>query len=339
MRAAFLPRPAPVESAPLVVGERPTPMPGPDEVRIRVHACAVCHTDLHVVEGDLPPHRAPVIPGHQIVGIVEEAGQAVEQPRVGTRVGVTWLAWACGECDACRRGEENLCPRAQFTGYDRDGGFAERVVARAAFVLPLPPRFADIDAAPLLCAGVIGYRALRIAGVQPGEWVGLFGFGASAHLAIQILRHWGCEAGVVTRGAHHRALAESLGAIWVSELGAAPPRPFDRAIVFAPSGRVVTAALEAVRPGGTVAINAVTLDEIPAMPYAALYGERVLRTVTNLTRRDAVEFLAIAAAIPVRAQIELFPLEDANKVLLRLKRGALRAAAVLRLANAATSSI
>ncbi|MGQ0548634.1 MAG: zinc-dependent alcohol dehydrogenase family protein [Armatimonadota bacterium] len=338
MRAAFLHTPAPIETGPLLVGERPPPVVGPDEVRIRVRACSVCHTDLHVVEGDLPVHRVPVIPGHQIVGIVEEAGPEVEPARVGSRVGVTWLAWACGVCDACRRGEENLCPRAQFTGYDRDGGFAEQAVARAAFAIPLPSRFTDIEAAPLLCAGIIGYRALRVAGVQPGEWVGLFGFGASAHLAIQVARHWGCEIGVVTRGEHHRALAERLGALWVAEPGTAPPRAFDRAIVFAPSGRVVVAALEAVRPGGVAAVNAVTLDEIPAMPYATLYGERVLRTVTNLTRRDAVEFLAIAAAIPVRAEIEIFPLDAANEVLLRLKRGALQAAAVLRLEGAAISS-
>ncbi len=338
MRAAFLQEPAPIETAPLVVGDRPIPAPRPGEVRIRVHACGVCHTDLHIAEGDLPVHRAPLIPGHQIVGIIEEVGTGVEPARVGDRVGMTWLGWADGVCDACRRGEENLCPRAQFTGYDRDGGYAEQVVVDAAFAVPLPARFGDIEAAPLLCAGVIGYRALRIAGVQPGDWLGLFGFGASAHLAIQVARHWGCEVGVITRGVHHRALAESLGALWVGEPGTAPPRKFDRAIIFAPSGRVVLAAVETIRPGGVVAINAVTLDQIPAMPYATLYGERVLRTVTNVTRRDAAEFLPVAAAIPVRVEIETFPLEAANDVLLRLKRGALRAAAVLRLPAAATSS-
>ncbi len=333
MRGALLRTPRPIEDAPLVFEERPVPVPGHDEVRIRVGACGVCHTDLHIVEGDLPAHRAPVIPGHQIVGVVDQVGPGVDPKCRGTRVGVTWLAWVCGECDACRRGEENLCPRAEFTGYDRDGGFADYVAVKSAFVVPLPAQFDDTAAAPLLCAGVIGYRALRVAGVQPGEWVGLFGFGASAHLAIQVARHWGCEVGVVTRGARHRALAEALGALWVSEPGAAPPRAFDRAVVFAPSGAVAAAALQAIRPGGVVAINAVTLDQIPAMPYATIYGERALRTVTNLTRRDAAEFLTVAAAVPVRAEIESFPLEAANDVLLRLKRGALRAAAVLRLAG------
>lgn len=335
MRAAYLQTPAPIETVPLAVGERPTPAPGPGEVGIRVRACGICHTDLHVVEGDLPPHRAPVIPGHQIVGIIERVGPGVDPAMVGSRVGVTWLGWACGECDACRRGDENLCPRAQFTGYDLDGGFAESAVARAPFVVPLPVGFSDVEAAPLLCAGVIGYRALRIAGVRPGEWIGLFGFGASAHLAIQVARHWGCEIAVVTRGAAHRALAERLGARWVGEPGAAPPRPLDRAVVFAPSGRVVLAALAAVRPGGTVAINAVTLDRIPEMPYAAIYGERILRTVSNLTRTDAREFLQVAAEIPVQVEIETFPLEAVNEVLRRLKGGALRAAGVIRMADAA----
>jgi propanol-preferring alcohol dehydrogenase len=258
----------------------------------------------------------------QIVGVIERVGPGVDRARLGSRVGVTWLGWACGECDACRRGDENLCVRVQFTGYDRDGGFAEFAVARASFVVPLPAAFGDLDAAPLLCAGVIGYRALRVAGVQPGEWIGLFGFGASAHLAIQVARHWGCEVAVSTRGAAHRTLAERLGARWVGEPGASPPRPLDRAVVFAPSGQVALAALEAVRPGGTVAINAVTLDQIPAMPYATLYGERVLRTVSNLTRGDAVEFLRVAGQIPVRVEVEAFPLEAVNDVLLRLKRGA-----------------
>ncbi len=333
MRAAVLRKPAPIETAPLVVEECPAPAPGPGEVGIRVRACGVCHTDLHVVEGDLPVHRTPVIPGHQIVGIVDQGGAGVDQALVGSRVGVTWLAWACGECDACRRGEENLCVRAQFTGYDRDGGFAEYAVAQATFVVPLPPRFGDLEAAPLLCAGIIGYRTLRIAGVRPGEWVGLYGFGASAHLAIQVARHWGCQVAVITRGEAHRALAGRLGARWVGEPGERPPRPLDRAMVFAPSGQVALAALEAVRPGGTVAINAVTLDQIPAMPYAALFGERVLRTVSNLTRQDAAAFLKIAAEIPVRVEIETFPLEAANDALLRLKQRGLRAAGVLAISS------
>ncbi len=333
MRAALLWQPAPIETAPLVVGDRPTPDPGPGQVRLRVTVCGICHTDLHVAEGDLPPRRAPTIPGHQIVGVVDAMGPgaAAAGRRIGERVGVTWLAWACGACDACRRGDENLCERARFTGYDVDGGFAQYALADAAFVVPLPEVFDDRHAAPLLCAGVIGYRALRVAGVRPGERLGLFGFGASAHLAIQVAVRWGCEVAVVSRGAHHRDLAAALGARWTAAPGEALPQPLDRAVVFAPSGQVVVAALRAVRPGGVVAINAVTLDRIPEMPYTVLYGERVLRTVANLTRRDAVEFLRLAAEIPVRVEVEPFPLDAVNEALARLKRGALRAAGVLQL--------
>ncbi len=336
MRTVHLRAPAPIETAPLVIEEREALLPGPGEVGIRVHACGVCHTDLHIAEGDLPPHRLPVVLGHQIVGTVDRLGPDVTPDLEGRRVGVTWLAHACGACAFCVSGEENLCPQAQFTGYDVDGGFADRTLARAAFVVPIPLAFDDAAAAPLLCAGVIGYRALRVAGLQPGERLALFGFGASAHLAIQVARHWGCEVGVVTRGAEHRALAEELGACWAVEPGVAPPAPCDRAIVFAPSGAVVVAALRAVRPGGTVAINAVTLDGIPAMPYATLYGERVLRTVSHLTRADAHAFLRLAAEIPVRVQAESHPLEAANEILLRLKRRELRAAAVLRPSMGAT---
>ena len=333
MLAAILSAPASVERAPLVLTDVPAPAPGPGEVAIRVRCCAVCHTDLHVVEGDLPPHRSPVIPGHQIVGVISQIGPGVEAGMIGSRVGVTWLGWACGTCPACRRGDENLCPNARFTGYDIDGGFAEQAVARADFIQPIPARFGDAEAAPLLCAGVIGYRSLRVAGVAPGEWLGLFGFGASAHLALQVARSWGCEVAVITRGAEHRALATRLGASWVGAPGQDLPTLLDRAIVFAPAGRVVAAALPAVRPGGVVAINAVTLDEIPAMPYATMYGERTLRSVANLTRRDAAEFLALAAQIPVHVEIERFPLEAVNQVLLRLKERSVRGAAVLQLAG------
>lgn len=329
MRAARLYSPAPVETAPLVLEEWEAPLPGPGQVGIRVRACGVCHTDLHIIEGDLPPRRSPLVPGHQIVGTVDRLGPGVSPDLHGARVGVTWLAYACGTCAFCGRGEENLCQEARFTGYDVDGGFAERTVARAAFVVPVPLVFDDASAAPLLCAGVIGYRALRVAGLQPGERLALFGFGASAHLAIQVARHWGCAVGVVTRGKEHRALAEELGARWAVEPGLMPPVPCDRAVVFAPSGEVVVAALRAVRPGGTVAVNAVTLDGIPAMPYATIYGERVLRTVSHLTRADAHAFLRLAAEIPARVVAESHSLEAANEVLLRLKRRELRAAAVL----------
>jgi propanol-preferring alcohol dehydrogenase len=272
-----------------------------------------------------------VIPGHQIVGVVSGVGAGVDPGMTGLRVGVTWLGWACGLCAACRRGDENLCANARFTGYDTDGGFAEYAVAEANFVHLMPQSFDDVHAAPLLCAGVIGYRALRVAGTQPGERVGLFGFGASAHLALQIARSWGCDVSVVTRGAEHRALAARLGASWVGEPGQAPGEPLDRAIVFAPSGRVAAAALAVVRPGGVVAINAVAADDIPAMPYATIYGERTLRSVANLTRRDAAEFLALAASAALHVEVEVFPLVDVNRVLLEMKARRLRAAAVLRL--------
>lgn len=333
MRAVRLIEPAPAETRPLRLTHEDAPVPAAGEVRLRVYACGVCHTDLHIAEGDLPVHRPRVVPGHQVVGAVDRIGAHVESSLMGARVGMTWLAWACGACDACRRGEENLCERARFTGYDVDGGFAEYAIADAAFVVPIPPAFDHAQAAPLLCAGAIGFRALRVAGVQPGERLGLFGFGASAHLAIQVARHWGCEVGVVTRGAAHRALAESLGARWVGGVGDTPPRAFDRAIVFAPAGDVAVAALRSVRPGGTVAINAVTLDHLPPMSYGILYGERVLRTVSNLTRDDAREFLRLAAQIGVRVESEVCPLESINEVLVRLKRRELRASAVLDLAG------
>ncbi len=330
MLAARLLAPAPIEAAPLVLGECEAPLPGSGQVRIRVRACGVCHTDLHIVEGDLPPRRPHVIPGHQIVGEIDRLGPGAPPDLEGRRVGVTWLARACGSCASCARGEENLCPHASFTGYDVDGGFAVHAVADAGFVVPVPDRFDDVRAAPLLCAGVIGFRSLRVAGLRPGERLGLYGFGASAHLAIQVAHHWGCEVGVVTRGEEHRGLAAALGAAWVGHPGTAPERPFDRAVVFAPAGDVVVEALRGVRPGGVVAINAVTLDRIPEMPYAALYGERVLRTVSHLTRADAVGFMRLAAQVPLRVEAEAHPLEAANEVLARLKRRELRAAAVLR---------
>jgi propanol-preferring alcohol dehydrogenase len=333
VRAARLVAPAPIETAPLRIGNEEEPVPAPGEVRLRVEACGVCHTDLHIAEGDLPLHRPAVVPGHQIVGVVDRTGEGTDPSLMGRRVGVTWLAWTCGECGACRRGQENLCDRARFTGYDVDGGFADYAIASAAYVIPLPGTFDSPHAAPLLCAGAIGYRALRVAGVQPGERLGLFGFGASAHLAIQVARAWGCEIGVVTRGEAHRALAEDLGARWTGGMDTQPPQPFDRAIVFAPAGDVVVAALRSIRPGGTVAINAVTLDRIPPMPYDVIRGERILRTVSNLTRQDARAFVEVAAQLPVRVEVELFPLEAVNEALLKLRRREVRAAAVVTMVS------
>jgi propanol-preferring alcohol dehydrogenase len=329
MKAMVLPRPAPVAGEPLEPRDLPLPVPGPGQVRLRVRACGVCRTDLHIVEGELPPHRLPVVPGHQVVGVVDELGPGVSGPPPGTRVGVAWLHAACGVCEHCRQGRENLCPRARFTGYDVDGGYAEAVLAPADFVLPLPEGLADDAAAPLLCAGIIGYRALRLAEVRPGDRVGLFGFGASAHLALQVARHWGCEVHVFTRGAAHRALAAQLGAAWTGAAEESPPAPLDAAVTFAPTGAVIPHALRHLRPGGTLAVNAVHLDGLPAMDWSLLYGERTLRSVTNATRRDGEEFLRLAAAIPVRPHVVRYPLAAANQALRDLKGGRIDGAAVL----------
>ncbi len=329
MRAMVLRQPKPVADRPLILLDQPTPTLRPGELLIKVTRCGVCHTDLHVVEGDLPAQRLPVIPGHQVVGIVDAAGAGVTTFEQGDRVGVPWLYATCGLCEYCQRGDENLCVAAQFTGYHVDGGYAEYMVARADFTYPLPQEFSDTSAAPLLCAGIIGYRALRVAGVRSRSRVGLFGFGASAHIALQVARQWDCSLYVFTRTPAHRQLAERLGATWVGVPGDRPPQALDSAVVFAPSGRVVAEALQTLGRGGTVAINAIHLDRIPELDYASLYWERSLRTVSNSTRQDAREFLALAARIPVRVETETFPLQAANEALLTLKRGEISGAAVL----------
>jgi alcohol dehydrogenase, propanol-preferring len=319
MKAAVLTGPAGIASRPLEIRDIPIPTPGPSQVLLRVRACGVCRTDLHVVEGELKPLRDHVIPGHQIVG---EAN--------GTRFGVTWMAGIDGTCEYCRRGEENLCDSPAFTGYTVDGGYAEFAVARSDFALPLPAGLDDLEIAPLLCAGVIGFRSLRVAGVQRGERVGLFGFGASAHLALPVLRSWGCHVSVSTRGTSHRKLAESLGADWVGSAFDRPPMPLDRAITFAPSGDVVVAALSSLRKGGVVAINAIHLDRIPEFDYdSLLWGERQIRSVTNVTRADARDFLQLASEIGLRPKITVFKLDQANEALLALKNDAIDGAAVL----------
>lgn len=332
MKAMMLNQPAPVAERPLVARDVSRPTPGPGEILIRVRACGVCHTDLHIVEGELPPRKLPVIPGHQVAGVVEQAGEGVTRFARGDRVGVPWLYAACGRCHHCRRGEENLCEEIMFTGYHVDGGYADYLVARAAFSYALPGAFGDAEAAPLLCAGIIGYRALRLSEIRPGGRLGLFGFGASAHLAMQLARHWGCEVYVFTRSAAHRRLAEELGAVWVGGSADRPPHALDSAVVFAPVGSALVEALRHLRRGGTVAINAVHLDGIPAFDYQLLYWERTMRSVSNSTRRDAEEFLALAAAIPVRVRAVAFPLQDANDALLALKRGEINGAAVLQIA-------
>jgi propanol-preferring alcohol dehydrogenase len=328
MKAATLRFPAPIARRPLLVAAGPDPVPPTGHVLIRVRACGVCRTDLHIVEGELPPRRSPVIPGHQIVGEIAGAGAPDLPP--GTRVGVSWIGGTDGSCPYCRRGEENLCDDPTFTGYTVDGGYAEYAVARADFVVRLPEALDDLHAAPLLCAGIIGFRSLRVAGVQPGESVGLFGFGASAHLAIAVLHAWKCKVYVSTRGESHRKLASSLGAEWVGGEHDRPPVQLDRAVTFAPSGEVVVAALSSLRKGGVVAINAIHLDRIPEFDYdRLLWGERQLRSVANMTRADARDFLAIAAEIGLRPRVTVFRLDAANEALQAVKNDAIDGAAVI----------
>jgi propanol-preferring alcohol dehydrogenase len=313
---------------PLRIEETPKPELLPGHVLLRVRACGVCRTDLHIVDGDLPAEKTPLIPGHQIVGIVE-GGATAELP-LGTRVGVSWMGGIDGSCPYCRRGLENLCDSPVFTGYTVDGGYAEYAAARSDFVYPLPPELDDLHAAPLLCAGIIGFRSLRVAGVKPGDCVGLFGFGASAHLAIAVLRSWKCEVYVSTRGASHRQLAESLGATWVGSENDKPPVELDCAVTFAPSGDVVIAALGSLRKGGVVAINAIHLDRMPEFDYdRLLWGERQIRSVANMTRADARDFLKIAADIRLQPKVTVFSLDQANEALAAVKNDAINGAAVI----------
>jgi len=328
MKAAVLRRPADRAGSPLEMEDVAMPQPGAGEVSLRVRACGVCRTDLHIVEGELAPKRPSIVPGHQIVGDVMAPAPAGLAE--GARVGVGWLGGTDGSCWYCGHGMENLCDAPTFTGYDVNGGYAEYAVARADFVYPLPEGLSDLDAAPLLCAGIIGFRSLRVAGVEPGERVGLYGFGASAHLAIAVLRAWKCEVYVATRGAGHRALAESLGATWVGAEQDRPPVELDRAVTFAPSGDVVVAALASLRKGGVVAINAIHLDRMPQFDYdKLLWGERQIRSVANMTRADARDFLHLAAEIGLRPRVTVFPLDQANQALQAVKRDAIDGAAVI----------
>ena len=301
----------------------------PGQILVTVRACGVCRTDLHIVEGEIAPHHASIVPGHQIVGVVSATGPDVELA-AGTRVGISWLGGVDGTCRFCLEGRENLCDAPIFTGYDIDGGYATAVVARADFAYPLSEKLDDLHAAPLLCAGIIGFRALRVAGVRPGERVGLYGFGSSAHLALPVLKSWGCSVYVATRGEKHRAFAEQLGADWVGEETARPPQALDRAITFAPSGDVVVAALGALRKGGVVAINAIHLDRMPQFDYdSLLWGEREIRSVANMTRADARDFLALAAEIGLNPTATAFPFARVNDALRAVKSDAIDGAAVV----------
>ena len=329
MRAMILREPRSVEENPLVSVDLAAPEPAPGQVRLQVRACGVCHTDLHLVEGEIPTPKLPVVPGHQIVGRVDALGEGVTRFVVGDRAGVPWLYSTCGQCDYCQRGLENLCDSARFTGQHVDGGFAEYMVVPAGFAYPLPAGFPDDQAAPLLCAGIIGYRSLRLSEIEPGGRLGLYGFGASAHVTIQVARHWHCEVYVFTRSQEHQRHALELGAAWVGQAQDTPPAELDSAITFAPAGWLVPEALRVLRKGGTLAINAIHMSPIPEMPYSLLYGERTVRSVANATRQDAEDLLRLAATIPIRTDVELYPLEQANAVLQRLKRSEIQGAAVL----------
>jgi alcohol dehydrogenase, propanol-preferring len=328
MKAAVLGSPAPIKQHSLQITDVAKPQVETGHVLLKVRACGVCRTDLHIVEGELAPKVQGVIPGHQIVGDVVD-GATANLP-LGTRVGVSWIGGTDGTCWYCRHQMENLCDQPTFTGYTVPGGYAEYALARADFVFPLPKELDDLHAAPLLCAGIIGFRSLRVAGVQSGERVGLFGFGASAHLAIAVLHSWKCDVYVSTRGESHRKLAESLGAKWVGEEADRPPVELDRAVTFAPSGDVVVAALSSLRKGGVVAINAIHLDRIPQFDYdKLLWGERQIRSVANMTRADARDFLKIAAEIKLRPKVTEYPLDQANEALLAVKNDAIDGAAVI----------
>lgn len=330
MRAMTLEKPAPIETNPLRLSDRPRPIPAAGEILVRIRTCGVCRTDLHVVEGDLAPKATSVVPGHEIVGVVEENGAGSRRFRVGDRVGVAWLRETDGTCQYCRSNRENLCPNGRFTGWDRDGGYAEYTVVREDFAYSLPDAIDDEHAAPLLCAGIIGFRAIKRASITAGMTVGLYGFGGSAHLAIQVLRHWNCRIFVMSRGGIHRELAETLGAQWIGEASESPPAPLDAAILFAPAGSLVPEIMQSLRRGGILAIAGIYLSPMPALAYERdLFYEREIRSVTANTRADGEEFLKLAGEIPITSATVGMPLEEANRALAMLKHDELRGAAVL----------
>jgi propanol-preferring alcohol dehydrogenase len=307
------------------------PRPGPRDVLVRVGACGVCRTDLHVAEGELAPRKSPVIPGHQVVGVVEQTGAEVTRFHRGDRVGIAWLHSTDGTCAFCRSARENLCDNATFTGWMVDGGYAEYALGAEQFVYPIPEGFHDLQAAPLLCAGIIGFRALRLSGIVRGGRLGIYGFGAAGHVCIQVARHWGAEVYVMTRDARHQKLAAELGAGWVGGAADKPPKKLDSAIIFAPAGELVIAALEALDKGGTLALAGIHMSPVPPLDYRLLYHERVVRSIANNTRADGEDFLKLAAGIPIRTEVQEYPLADANLALNALKNDAIRGAAVLRL--------
>ena len=331
MKACLLRAPAAIETGPLEYGEVAAPQPKSAEVLVRVRACGVCRTDLHVIEGELPPRKSPVIPGHQVVGIVERQGENTRRFGIGDRVGIAWLHRTDGICEYCKTGAENLCDNPMFTGYSVDGGYAEYIVAPEDFIYAIPAGFPDEQAAPLLCAGIIGFRSLRLSGIKAGGRLGFYGFGAAAHVAIQVARHWNVEAFASTRDVRHQKLALELGAAWAGGTYDEPPKRLDAAIVFAPAGEIVPAALKALKKGGALILGGIHMSPIPSFSYDLLYQERVIRSVANNTRQDGEDFLRVAAEIPIRTHIQIFPLAEANRALNALKNDAIPGAAVLRI--------
>ena len=329
MRAMALEQVSSIDQSPLQEKDYPQPEPGSGEIRVQVRACGICRTDLHIVEGELPARKLPVIPGHQIVGVVQAQGRDTGEFQQGQRVGIPWLHRACGHCHFCRTERENLCEQAEFTGYTVDGGYAEYAVAPEEFAHPIPEGFSDAEATPLLCAGFIGYRSLKLSEVQPGQRLGLYGFGQSAHITIQVACHWGCEVYVFTRNKQHRRLAFQLGAVWTGGADDTPPKTVHSAIIFAPVGSLVPQALGVLERGGTLALAGIYMSPIPSLNYDSLYQERTIRSATNLTRQDAHELLQLAGEIPIHTHVESFPLNQANRALGKLKNSEINGAAAL----------
>ncbi|HEY6274417.1 MAG TPA: zinc-dependent alcohol dehydrogenase family protein [Terriglobales bacterium] len=331
MKAWVLTKPGPAETNPLELSEVPVSEPGPHEVLVRVNACGICRTDLHVVEGELPPKKPRIIPGHQIVGIIERSGSTPAKYPLGARVGIPWLHKTCGKCAFCMKGRENLCDSPEFTGYTVAGGFAQYTVAHEDFVYPIPEGFADLAAAPLLCAGIIGFRCLRVAGIMAGANLGIYGFGAAGHVSIQVARHWNAKVFVCTREEKHRRLALELGAAWAGGAAAEPPEKLDASIIFAPAGELVPPALQALKKGGTLVLGGIHMSDIPSFAYPLIYHERSIKSVANNTRDDGHEFMKLASQIPVRTEIQVFSLEQADQALNSLKHDGVRGAGVLKM--------
>ena len=330
MQAMILEEPAPIKAEPLRFVDIPVPEPGPFEILVRIKVCGICHTDLHTVEGELPLVNKPIVPGHQIIGVVEKMGGRVTRFKNGDRVGMAWLYSTCGRCPFCISNKENLCPDAKFAGYHVNGGYAQYTVVSEDFAYVIPDVFDDREAAPLLCAGIIGFRALRQSEIKPNQRLGLYGFGASAHIAIQVAIYWGCKVYVFTRSKEHRELAERLGAVWTGTVFDKPPEKQDSAVIFAPAGEVVPPALDNLEKGGTCALAGIYMTPIPELDYDKhLYYEKTLRSVTASTRKDGEDLLNIAAEIPIKPETTLFPMKDANKVLKLLKDSNINGAGVL----------